>query len=221
MFFAAAYAIYNFYKLLEEYLMEVEPERPDSPTVSTASAAGASRPVCIRLCCILRDADHCKWAEAARAAADQAHDSVLLLPSLGHLVVRALPPFRVTIILKMTLCCMVAFYVCSRCSNFLYRCKVCVFQYVIIKLILTVSTFILVVRRPFSLNFNAFDVLSTVMMLDCDCYDRCEWTVQLTNSFGAGEITNPEQGFVYVTVITNLSQLVRICSPLTLLPLYA
>jgi hypothetical protein len=56
----------------------------------------------------------------------------------------------------------------------MFRCKMGVFQYVVIKVMLTIATFICV----------------------------------LTDSFGAGEMTNAEHGFVYVTVITNLSQLV-------------
>ncbi len=50
------------------------------------------------------------------------------------------------------------------------------YQYVIIKVILTVSTFILV----------------------------------LTNTYGVGEMSSAEHGYVYVTVTTNISQLVSL-----------
>jgi hypothetical protein len=60
--------------------------------------------------------------------------------------------------------------------EFVPLCKMGVFQYVLLKVLLTSVTFVLV----------------------------------LTDTWGDGQLTNLRMGYVYITVITNLSQLVRI-----------
>ena len=88
------------------------------------------------------------------------------------------------------------------CSGVFRNCRIGVFQYVIIHIITSLLTFVTDVRAAFLLNLMTASQCRCLRILVL-----C--SLQLAGVYGEGEISNFEVAYPYLTIVNNLSQLVR------------
>jgi hypothetical protein len=89
--------------------------------------------------------------------------------------------------------------------DFIRNCRFGVFQYVICKIIVTLLTLIFVVRPRHRILLACLVSCSlvTAVRMMCGHYQKAD-------VYGEGNLSNFKEGFVYMTVINNVSQIVRV-----------